>query len=384
VTSVSIDVSAIPAKPAGAGRYVIELVRRVAASPEVDLTVIARTDDAERWRTLAPMATTRPVAPVRRPVRLAWEQTGLRRELRRQGVDVHHGPHYTMPVTGPRLISAGHVPPVVVTVHDLTYFDHPEWHERSKVVVFRSAIRYAARHAAAIICVSQPTADRLRALVHPRVPVHVVPHGVDTTRFAPTEPEPGADLAALARLGMTAPYVLHVGTLEPRKNVADLVRAFDLAAGHDKDNQLQLVLAGAWGWHRDELLSTIEAARHSDRIRHLGYVEDADLPALLRCAAVVAYPSREEGFGIPPLEALACGAPLVTTEGTVMAGIVGSAALLVKAGDVAGLAAALEDAAAGGSKAADRRERGLEVARAHGWEASAAAHVSIYKEVAGK
>lgn len=365
VLPVSIDVSAVPAQPAGAGRYVIELVRRVAAKPEVDLTLLARTDDGERWRELAPTAATRAIAPTRRPLRLAWEQTGLRRA--RAGV--HHGPHYTMPVGPGR--------PVVVTVHDLTYFDHPEWHERSKVIVFRRAIRYAAHHAAAIICVSQVTADRLAALVQPTVAVHVVPHGVDTARFNPAEATPGADEEVLERLRVATPYVLHVGTLEPRKNVADLVRAFDLMASDDLE--MGLVLAGGWGWHRGELEQQMAAARHKERIRQLGYVDDEDLPALLRNASAVAYPSREEGFGIPPLEALACGAPLVTTEGTVMAGIVGEASLLVEAGDVRGLAAALGEAVRGDPA---RRLRGLEIARAHDWDASAAAHVDIYEQVA--
>lgn len=370
MTAVSLDVSAIPSRPAGAGRYVIELVRRVAPSPEIDLTLFTRTDDRERWRELAPAAAVRAVVPVRRPLRLAWEQLALRRHLKDPPtLQVHHAPHYTMPVHPPV--------PAIVTVHDLTYFDHPEWHERSKVVLFRQAIRYAAHHAAAIICVSEATAERLEALVAPTVPVQVVRHGVDTSRFRPDEPEPGADAAVLERLGLKRPYVLHVGTLEPRKNLPELVRAFDQLA--TEDDEIRLVLAGGKGWHAAELDATIAAARHQDRVTTLGYVEDDLLPALLRSAAVVAYPSREEGFGIPPLEALACGTPLVTTRGSVMAGIVGDAALLVDPGDTEALATSLSEASDGSP---ERRAAGLAIAKEHDWERSAAAHIEIYEEVA--
>ncbi|HEY1733444.1 MAG TPA: glycosyltransferase, partial [Acidimicrobiales bacterium] len=118
---LSLDVSAVPATPAGAGRYTVELAAALLDRTDVDLTVVARRHDAARWERLDP---TRPtvtaVAPGPRPLRLAWEQVGLPGVLRRAAVDVHHGPHYTMPERTPL--------PVVVTVHDCTFFDHPEWH----------------------------------------------------------------------------------------------------------------------------------------------------------------------------------------------------------------------------------------------------------------
>ncbi len=207
----------------------------------------------------------------------------------------------------------------------MTFFDHPEWHERGKVAWFRSATRYSVRHAAAIICVSESTARRLREVLSPRAPVVAVAHGVDHARFLAHEPEPGADQAVLESLGLDRPYVLHLGTIEPRKGIDDLVAAFDLLApGHP---ELELVLAGGLGWKAEAATRAIADARAGGRIRRLGYVPDDCVPSLLRRARTVAYPSLEEGFGLPALEALACGAPLVTTVGTAMAELAGDSAL---------------------------------------------------------
>jgi glycosyltransferase involved in cell wall biosynthesis len=285
-------------------------------------------------------------------------------------VKVHHGPHYTMPRRSKV--------PCVVTIHDLTFFDHPEWHEPSKVTWFRAAMRYSARHASAIVCVSEITAGRLRDVLSPRCPVMVVPHGVDHARFVADEPCPGADGEVLERLGLHRPYLLHLGTLEPRKGVADLVAAFDRLAG-DRAG-LELVLAGGAGWKAGPVLQSVARARSRERIRRLGYVSDADVPALLRRARAVVYPSLEEGFGLPALEALACGAPLVTTSGTPMGEIAGDSALLVPPGQPFALAAAIETAISEHSSGerARRRADGLAVAARYTWEACAEGHLAAY------
>ncbi|HEV2761197.1 MAG TPA: glycosyltransferase, partial [Acidimicrobiales bacterium] len=125
----------------------------------------------------------------------------------------------------------------------------------------------------------------------------------------------------------------------------------------------------------------VASATHADRIRLLGYVAEDDMPAVLRGASAVAYPSLEEGFGLPVLEALACGVPVVTTSGTVMEEVAGGAALLAPPGDVDRLAAALEAAIDGGPDGQERRSMGLDVARRHTWEASASAHAEVYRSV---
>jgi glycosyltransferase involved in cell wall biosynthesis len=372
--AVSLDATAVPADPRGAGRYVIELAGALDAAGDVDVSILCRRHDADRWHAAARHAKVIAAAPAPRPLRLVWEQARLPRLLDRLGVAVHHGPHYTMPERA-RV-------PRVVTVHDLTFFDHPEWHERSKVAVFRRAIRGAADRADALICVSATTAARLDAICSPRAPVHVVPHGVDHRVFRPDEPGlEGPDLDVLAAHGIRPPYVAFVGTIEPRKDVPGLVTAFDRVAPSWPD--LSLVVAGGGGWGERAAATAIASARHRDRIVRPGYLDDDVVPALLRRAAVVAYPSLEEGFGLPALEALACGAPLVTSTGSAMEEVAGDAALLVAPGDHNALADAMAATLTGGPEVEARCSAGLSVAARHTWAASAAAHADVYWSVRG-
>ena len=374
--AVSLDVTAVPDNPSGAGRYTIDLAAALSRRDDVALTFVARSGDAARWEALSPGARVVASAPRSRPLRLAWEQARLPRLLRGLPVKVHHAPHYTMPESSDL--------PAVVTVHDLTFFDHPEWHERGKVALFRRAIRVAARHADALVCVSRATADRLDVLCPAHGPVRVIPHGVDLSRFTPTPAlagEASIDATALAALGVRVPFVAFVGTIEPRKDVPTLVKAFDRMAPNHPD--LSLVLAGVDGWGSKAVDAAIAAAGHGDRVVRTGYVPDECVPSLLRQASAVAYPSLEEGFGLPALEALACGAPLVTTTGSAMEEMASGAAMLVDPGDADGLAGVLDMLVRGDAGLAARRQRGFAVAARHTWEASGLAHAELYRSVAG-
>ena len=372
---VVLDVSAIPARPAGAGVYVVQLVRALGAARAVDLTLVARRDDGPRWQALAPDADVVAAAPGPRPVRLAWEQAWPVASGGRLGAAVWHGPHYTLPLWL-RL-------PRVVTVHDLTFFDNPEWHERAKVAYFTRMIRASVGRAAAVVCVSDRTAARLRELLAPTAAVTAIPHGVDHQRFTPTGAAGAAgDLELLAAHGIRPPFVAFHGTLEPRKAVPGLVRAFTaVAAGHP---EVSLVLAGRPGWGAEEVEAAVAASAVADRIVRPGYVDDAVVPALLRLASATVYAPFAEGFGLPALEALACGAALITTEGTPMADVAGGAALCVPAGDEAALADALEATLAGGPEVARRRALGPSVAAPWTWARCAASHAEVYRRALGR
>lgn len=369
---VALDASAVPARVAGAGRYIVELAGRLPA--HVATTVVTRRDDTQRWAAYAPSATIRGIVPSGRAGRLAFEAFALGTSEPARSADVWHAPHYTMPHRGRT--------PTVVTIHDLTFFTNPEWHERTKVTFFRRAITYAARHANALVCVSDFTARQLDEYLPEHAPVVVAPHGVNLERFSPDGDEDDALLTS-GGFASGTPYLLYLGTLEPRKGIDVLIASFESLAAQDPT--LELWLAGQRGWGLDDVEASLASHPFADRIRRLGFVDDLVLPALLRRARAVVYPSRGEGFGLPVLEAMACGAPVVTSADTVMAEVAGDAAFLAAPGSAADLTASLVAALA-----LDDDERRTWAARARTraelftWERSVDQHLLAYRLAMGE
>lgn len=369
---VALDVSAAPARLAGAGRYIAEVARRLPAMG-VDTTLVCRRGDQRRWAEISPGAVLAPVVPTTRALRLAYEAFALGTSPTARKADLWHGPHYTMP--------RRRCTPTVVTIHDLTYFTNPEWHERSKVLFFRRAITYAARHADVLISVSDFTARQIEELVPQHAPLVVAPLGVDLTRFA-NDAQGDVVLFQVHHLPGDVPFIFFLGTVEPRKGLDILLAAFEELSRSDPNTELWL--AGQVGWGLPDFETRL--ARHSAaaRIRRLGFVDDDLVPALLRQAKVVAYPSRGEGFGLPVLEALACGAPVVTSANTVMAEVAGDAATLVAVGDVSGLASALREVLAiSDGERTDRARRSRSRAEEFTWDSTMARHLEAYQLALG-
>ena len=322
----AVDVSPLVQTRAGTARYLRALLRELRGRDDVDLTTLSFGRD-DRLSTLARDA--------------VWYPFVLGRK---RDADLLHCPTYRGPVDSTL--------PLVVTVHDLAVFRHPDAFNRWTRTYSPRVVPRVLAAARRIIAVSEFTRRELVELLHvPDEKIRVVPNGVDEefTSYGPAA---------------EGEYVLAVGTLEPRKNLPRLVEAA-------RRNHVELRIVGARGWGGVEL--------PDNGVRWLGEVSDADLARLYRGALCVAYPSVYEGFGIPVLEAMACGAPVVTSRGTAMEEVADGAAVLVDPSDPAELAAGIERAAA-------ERDtlvvRGLERARAFRWDAVADATVAVYREAA--
>jgi glycosyltransferase involved in cell wall biosynthesis len=260
------------------------------------------------------------------------------------GTDVLHCPTYYGPLRP-------HVP-TVVTVHDLAVLRHPQTFPRWTRLYVPRAVPHVLRAARSVIAVSEFTASELESLLRvPREKIHVVPNGVDDT-FAPDGPRAEGQ------------YVLAVGTLEPRKNLA---RAIEAAARIGVD----LRVVGARGW------GGVEA--HGDNVTWLGEVDDDELARQYRGALCVVYPSLYEGFGLPVLEAMACGAAVVTSAGGATAEVAADAAVLVDPLDAAAIANGITEAMA---RRDQLRPRGLERARLYSWDEAARLTRAVYEGAA--
>jgi glycosyltransferase involved in cell wall biosynthesis len=365
---VLVDATAVPADRGGVGRYVDGLVEALGAAG-ADFAVACQRSDAERFAKLAPAATvlSGPAPIAHRPARLAWEQTGLPNLAQQIAADVIHSPHYTMPLRAGR--------PVVVTLHDATFFTAPSLHTAVKGTFFRSATRTALRRAARCIVPSQATKDEVvRVLDADAGRLDVIHHGVDHATFhRPVQQERDR---LQARLGLGGqPYVAFLGTLEPRKNASGLLRGWVKACAHRPDPPA-LVLAGGAGWDDTVDTALAEVPAHL-RVLRPGYLRFVDLPGFLGGALVVAYPSYGEGFGFPVLEAMACGAPVLTTNRLSLPEVGGDAVAYTEPDDdaiAAALTALLDDPARRDSLAAAGYARSQEFT----WQASAEAHLATY------
>jgi glycosyltransferase involved in cell wall biosynthesis len=295
----------------GTGRYTVELMHALADQQGIDLSVAWPVDvlpDVPRgYHVLA--QTGGPAA------RILTDQWHLPR-IARKGFDLVHYPANV----GPVLATA----PTVLTVHDLSFCHHPEWFTRSRAAYYRYAVPASARRARRIIADSEATRWDVATLAGVSADrIDVIPLGV-SDHFQPAGEE--ARAAVRARYNLPERFFLFVGTLEPRKNLPRLVTAWSRIADQIPED---LVLAGRWGWRREELMAARMQSPHRDRIHLTDFIAFEDLPAVISCARSFVWPSLFEGFGLPPLEAMACGTPVLTSNTSSLPEVVGEDALTV-------------------------------------------------------
>ncbi len=351
--------------PGGIGTYVEHLVSELGRLDHDDSYCLFHCGQAGKVRIPAGGFTERRLPGGRRALGLAWHGAGLPRvEWFTGSLDLVHAPGLVIPGSGA---------PQVVTVHDLCVVKFPEWFPRRWRAFHRRGLELALKKASAILVDSESTYfDLLELSPGSGSRVRTVPLGVES----PPPQDPEQVRASLRRLGVEGEYVLFVGTLEPRKNLPRLIEAFERAGG-----DRTLVLAGAPGWDFADVRQA--AARLDGRVRLTGYVGPRELEALFAGATLFAYPSLYEGFGLPVLEAMARGVPVLTSDISSLAEVGEGACLMVDAQSTESIAEGLQALLTDASLRERFRAAGKEKAAAYTWEKTARHTLAAYREAAG-
>jgi glycosyltransferase involved in cell wall biosynthesis len=354
-------------RSAGIHQYIDNLLRCLpVAAPEFRYTVFVGAGRPH----MAGAAIRRSRWPTHRPpVRILWEQVVQPLELLRARPDLLHSLAFASPVLNPS--------PAVVTVFDLSFRLTPDKFPRAQRLYLSTLTAHSCRRAQRVIAISESTRrDVVRLLGIDPARVDVAYPGVDP-HFRPL---PAAEVEAFrARRGLPARLILYLGTLEPRKNLHSLISAFSqLRSSTNSNSNLQLILAGAKGWWYESLFQQVEALNLKDVVHFPGFVPAEELALWYNAASAFAYPSSFEGFGLPVLEALACGCAVVTSNVSSLPEAAGEAALTVAPDDAAALAEALRQALT--PQAAERaRQLGPEHAARFTWEAAARQTAESYR-----
>lgn len=363
---ILLDLRLAAYQPAGIGRYAIRLAETLpAVAPDFEVTCLVA---ARRPR---PKLSSRiRQIPVVTPPHFRWEAAALTVETARLPRDVTHWPDF--------LPAARRRGPTAITIHDLAYLHRPVLVTPDSFRYY-SQIREAAAGVDAVIAVSEAT--RQAAIAELSLPddrVVAIPHGVEA-HFSPESH--AEDAGRLASYGLRAPYILFLGTLEPRKNLNALVRAYSLARQSGLPKDIPLVLAGGRGWLSDEIYRAAYMSAERGSILFPGRIREADLPALYRSAASFVLPSLDEGFGLPVLEALTCGTPVVCSDLPALREVAGEAAGYAESGKDEELAAALLAVFHKPAATAGRVRAGLERARAYTWQRAAEETAAVYRRI---
>lgn len=298
-----------------------------------------------------------------------WWSVGLPRHIRRSSLDVFHGTNFEVPLQK--------VCATVVTVHDLSMLLHPETHEKKLVRRAQSRIPLMARAATMVITPTETV--RREVHEHLKIPLERVVSVPEAARDCFHPVSESQTLEVRRRLGIREDFLLYVGTVEPRKNLDTLVRAFE-AVLSSPAKPLQMVLAGRRGWLVDELLESLKRSPAAKQIILTGYLSDDELCALYSSCAAFVYPSIYEGFGLPPLEAMACGAPVIASRIPSLAEVTGSAARMFEPGNKEQLKDMILELLSSEDLRGQLSKAGLAHAAKFSWAATADASRAVYDE----
>lgn len=359
--------------PTGIGRYAVQLLRAlVTIESSIEIVVLAtEREDNHGLKSLCEYHTLPGCRSL--PLLMTLGNLALPQTVRRYGLNAIHDPNGVAPFLGPsRGVSR------IVTIHDaFTYVctDKQNWLDNFR---YHSQLPTAGRRADVVITVSESSRrDLIRYLNLLPARLVVVPEGVDP-RFRPVTD--GTERRVVRdRYGIEGRYLLYVGGLNARKNVSGLLEAFAMVREHHPD--VTLVIGGKRQWQTTEMDQTFRRLNLNDTVHFTGYVDDADLPGLYSAAEAFVFPSLYEGFGLPPLEAMACGTPVITSNVSSLPEVVGDAAITVDPNDVANIARGIDRLLTDEVLRSELRQRGFARVARFTWEHAARKTLAVYESV---
>lgn len=374
---IAIDVRTINKPRSGVGYYVTNLVEQLRAIDQENSYCLI-SNDARFDTTLACSPNFNHCHTVisneNHMVGDLWENTYLPRQLMSRGIDVFHGPAFMIPLYKGDLKT-------VATIHDIVAYILPRTIPMKYSLYMKALIGQVVKKADRLISVSESTKqDLVRWLGVPEGKISVVPQGVGSEFHPPLPGEEDRGELVRKKFGIRGDFFLFVGNLEPRKNLIRIMQAFELA--RDKTGRdLQLVICGKQGWLYDDILAAYERIRRDSEIVLTNYVDEADRLWLYQNTRTFLFPTLYEGFGMPVLEAMACGAPVITSNVSSFPEICGDAALLVDPYDVKGIADAILALEKSPDLRSSLREKGLERVKQYTWRETAARTLDVYRSV---
>jgi glycosyltransferase involved in cell wall biosynthesis len=367
---IGLDGQPLVKPKTGVGHYTFELVRALAALRPEDSFELVAPDilPASVIRDTETIPNLRVVSVKANVLTRRWSSIGLPRYIRRAGLDLFHGTNYQLPLMNAKRN--------VLTVHDLSFFAYPETHDARFARRARRRLPIMLRAASRIITPTKAIKDELTARFDlDPLRITVTPEAPRES-FFPMNREDTADVRQ--RIGIESDFILFVGTIEPRKNLQTLVRAFERIS-RKTDHRPQLVIAGGEGWLTEDFDRLVRGSGLQERIRLTGYLTDEELRALYSSCKVFVYPSLYEGFGLPPLEAMACGAPVIASRIPAHEETLKDNARLVEPMDESALAQAMVDLLAEQTARESLGKAGLAHVTNFSWRKTAAMTWEVYE-----
>ena len=359
-------------RSAGISWYIYNLLTHL-AQDERDLRYTAFLSD-KQFQAHKGLNAQRSRWPTHKPLlRILWEQTVLPPALQKAKVDLLHALAFVAPLAAPV--------PFITTIYDLSFIRYPQAFRPHNRWYLRTFTKHSARRAKAIIAISESTRqDVIQAFGVSPEKVHTVYCGVDSA----FKPLPPAQIDAFkAKRGLPNRFILRLGTIEPRKNVEGLIKAYALWRKQDQ-NAPKLFIAGGKGWYYQQVFQLVETLELSEHIVFPGYLPQEELPLWYNAGELFVYPSHFEGFGLPALEAMACGTPIITSNVSSLPEVAGQAGLLVSPADTVALSRAMQKVFYNADLAHQMRQKGLAQAAKFNWRKTAAQTAQIYRQTLEK